>query len=76
MSHENDEVRNELFRAINKGMSEAFSEDNISTRMYSTIKWLAENDPEIQALYSRSPGCLEAVGGAAKDGIIKANIIK
>ena len=76
MSHENGTVRGEIFKAINQGMSDAFWEDNISTRMYSTVKWLAENDPEIQAMYARCPGCLEAVGGAAKEGIIEANIIK
>ena len=76
MSHENTLERNEILKAINVGMAEEFTEDNLSSRMYSTTKWLAENDPEIQAMYAQCPGGLEAVGSAAKEGIIEASIIK
>lgn len=76
MSHETRDVRNEILKAINVGMAETFPEDNLSSRISSTVKFLAENDPEISAMYAECPGGLEVVGSAAKSGIIEANIIK
>ena len=47
MNHENIEARNAIFRAINDGITEEFTEDNCPTRVYQTVQWLAENDSEL-----------------------------
>ena len=39
-----------IFQAINDGCSFHFNEDNVHTRLYSTVRWLVNNDPTFKQL--------------------------
>lgn len=74
MSHENTEVRNEIFKAINDGMMEEFREDNCPTRIYSTVRWLAENDSELRELSTNPISVLNAAE-CAREAIREVNFL-
>ena len=73
MNHENIKARNEIFKAINDGMSEEFTEDNCPTRVYQTVRWLAENDSELRELGVRTTSIRNAAE-CAREGILEANL--
>ena len=79
MNHENAEARNAIFRAINDGITEEFTEDNCPTRIYSTVQWLAENDNELcelavrDALY-RTSGSRTNAAEVAREAILEAHL--
>ncbi len=46
MSHETMETRREIFQAINDGCADAFTEDNLASRVSWTVGQLLANDRE------------------------------
>ncbi len=49
MSHETMETRREIFQAINDGCADAFTEDNLASRISWTVGELVENDREFRS---------------------------
>lgn len=60
-------VRNAIFAALNDGMSDAFREDNLPTRMYATVQWLVQNDKDFQEWKHKTDlyGCVSACAAQA-----------
>ncbi len=70
MSHETMETRNEIFRAINDGCADAFTEDNLASRISWTVGELVGNDREfrsrcgdIDTRRSVSMATMQVIGG-------------
>ncbi len=49
MSHETMETRSEIFQAINDGCTDAFTEDNLVSRISWTVGELVRNDREFRS---------------------------
>jgi hypothetical protein len=49
MSHETMETRSEIFQAINEGCADAFTEDNLASRISWTVGELVGNDREFRS---------------------------
>lgn len=50
MSHEHQKKRSDILQAVNDGMAFHFNEDNVHTRLYSTVRWLVNNDTAFKQL--------------------------
>lgn len=72
MAHSCVDNRNAIFKAINDGMRSEFYEDNIYTRMGTTVKWLTDNGADFHPypfLGQTAFPDAEALARCAKSGV-------